>query len=313
MKEDTQPLIRQKNTPLGAEFQASLDLFLHYLAAERRLAANTLSSYSSDLHFLLHFCQRRKLTLANITATHIHAFLKKNLQQQISSRSNSRKLSCFRAFFRFLVSENIIPTDPCLHVDSAKIGRSLPKALSIHEVNRLLAIGDNSNPLSGRNQTMLHLLYATGLRVSELVNLPLMAINHGAGYVRILGKGDKERLVPMGQQAKNSLHHYISKLRPQILKKKSSQFLFVTGHGTAMSRARFWQIIKEVARAAGITKSISPHMLRHSFATHLLAHDADLRAVQMMLGHADIATTQIYTHVDSTRLKSIHKRFHPRG
>ncbi len=312
MKDAVPPIIRSKSRQLCPEFQAGLDHFLHYLAAERRLAANTISSYQSDLHSLLWFCQARKLTLVEISANHIHAYLKKNLARQISSRSNSRKLSCFRAFFRFLVNEGISNNDPCLHLDSPKIGQSLPKALSVHEVNRLLEIG-GSSPLASRNRTMLQLLYATGLRVSELVNLPLMAVQHDAGYLRILGKGEKERLVPMGRQAKESLHHYSKQIRPLILKKRFSPFLFVTGRGTAMSRARFWQIIKEVAVAAGITKSISPHMLRHSFASHLLAHDADLRAVQMMLGHADIATTQIYTKVDSDRLKAIHKRFHPRG
>ena len=313
MKNTSATTTANTSRQLSAEFQAALDHFLHYLAIERRLATNTLTSYQTDLVALLFFCQKKQLSLPDITSHHIHAYLKKNLRQLISSRSNSRKLSCFRAFFRFLTSEGMIPLDPCLHLDSARIGRSLPKALSIHEVNRLLAAGDGSSPINGRNRAMLHLLYATGLRVSELVNLPLIALNMEAGYLRIIGKGDKERLVPMGQEARNHVRHYLTKLRPLILKKRTSPTLFVTSRGQAMSRARFWQIIKETARAAGIQKSISPHMLRHSFASHLLAHDADLRAVQMMLGHADIATTQIYTHVDNSRLKAIHKRFHPRG
>ncbi|MEN8140060.1 MAG: site-specific tyrosine recombinase XerD [Thermodesulfobacteriota bacterium] len=298
---------------LAPELQAGLDHFLHHLAAERRLAANTISAYQSDLFALLHFLDRRQLTLAATRAEHLHAFLKANRRQQISNRSNSRKLSCFRAFFAFLQREEIISANPCLYLDSPKIGRSLPKVLSLAEVNRLLAVGPDDDPLAGRNRTMLQLLYATGLRVSELVNLPQMAVHMEAGYLRIIGKGDKERLVPMGRQAKESLRHYREQLRPLILKKRSSPYLFISNRGSAMSRARFWQIIKEMALAAGIVKKISPHVLRHSFASHLLAHDADLRAVQMMLGHADIATTQIYTHVDSDRLKSIHKRFHPRG
>ena len=303
----------RKRLVLQPELQASLDAFLHYLAAERRLAHNTLASYQTDLRQLLNFCQRRKLALAHIQSDHIRAFLKKLHDQGLASRSLSRKVSCLRAFFRFLVAEHFIGQDPTLYLDGPKLGRSLPKVLSIHEVNRLLDLPDRGEPVAVRNMAMLHLLYATGLRVSELVQLPLLAVNQSAGYLRILGKGDKERLVPMGEQAKERLGRYRQEFRPQLLGKKSSPFLFVTRGGSAMSRARFWQIIRAYAVQAGIQQQVSPHMLRHSFASHLLAHDADLRAVQMMLGHADIATTQVYTHVDSDRLKAIHKRFHPRG
>lgn len=164
-----------------------------------------------------------------------------------------------------------------------------------------------------RNFTMLFLLYSTGMRVSELVNLPISACNLSANFVRVLGKGNKERLIPFGIPAKNKLDDYLKRIRPLILRGRTSKYLFVTGRGTCMTRLRFWQIIRETARGTGITKTISPHMLRHSFATHLLAHGADLRTVQMMLGHADIATTQIYTHIDQERLKSVHRKFHPRG
>ena len=177
----------------------------------------------------------------------------------------------------------------------------------------LLTPPNISTPIGKRDHAMLFILYATGLRVSELVGLPLSACNLSAGFVRVLGKGNKERLIPFGDQAREKIDDYLKTARPQILKSKRSNYLFVTRRGTCMTRLRFWQIIRKTALAAGITKEISPHMIRHSFATHLLSHGADLRAVQMMLGHADIATTQIYTHIDQERLKSIHKKFHPRG
>jgi integrase/recombinase XerD len=209
--------------------------------------------------------------------------------------------------------EELITQNPFFGIDLPRGTKSLPKALSLAEVKQLLTPPLRRTPIAIRNIAMLHLLYATGLRVSELVALPLAACNLQAGFVRILGKGDKERLVPFNDQAKEKITTYLSSARTAILKKKRSNFLFITSRGTCMSRLRFWQIIKSSARAAGIDKEISPHMLRHSFATHLLSRGADLRAVQMMLGHADIATTQIYTHIDQERLKQIHKRFHPRG
>lgn len=181
------------------------------------------------------------------------------------------------------------------------------------EVDRLLSGPESSSPLALRNIAMLHLLYATGMRVSELVNMPTMAINLGSGFVRVMGKGSKERLVPFGEQARDRIGRYLKEARPLLLKNRSSDFLFISNRGKPMSRLRFWQIIREFARANNIDKKISPHILRHSFATHLLTNGADLRWVQMMLGHADIATTQIYTHVDSDRLKSLHRKFHPRG
>lgn len=209
--------------------------------------------------------------------------------------------------------EKLVNTNPFSNVDLPKTGRSLPKVLSLEEVERLLALPQVAHPLTTRNHAMLYLLYATGLRVSELVKLPLAACNLNGGFVRVIGKGSKERLVPFGEQAKEKLVHYLETARPFILKNRRSNYLFVTARGGSMTRLRFWQIIRKAATVAGIQKDISPHILRHSFATHLLSHGADLRAVQMMLGHADISTTQIYTHVDQDRLKSIHKKFHPRG
>jgi integrase/recombinase XerD len=218
-----------------------------------------------------------------------------------------------RAFFRFLQDRGLIAINPLAEIDAPKIGRSLPKSLSIAEVDDLLRLPECTPPLVLRNHAMLHLLYASGLRVSELVNLPVNGCNLSNGHLRILGKGNKERVIPFSALAGEMVQAYIASGRPALLKGKPSPFLFCTNRGTAMTRNRFWQIIRETARAAGISKEISPHMLRHSFATHLLAGGADLRSVQMMLGHTDISTTQIYTHVDTDRLKSIHKRFHPRG
>ncbi len=290
------------------------DLFLHFLAAERRLADNTIAAYQSDLSSFLSFVAGRGVTdPASITTEQIRDFLGRCHRDGISNRSNARRTSCLRAFFRFLLAEQLVASDPTGLIDLPKPGRPLPKVLTIPEVDRLLAGEDDGGPLALRNRAMLHLLYATGMRVSELVGLPVAAVSLGGGYVRVLGKGSKERLVPFGDQAREHLSAYLRDGRPRQLKKRRSDFLFLTSRGTAMSRLRFWQIIRATARAAGIKKAISPHMIRHSFATHLLEHGADLRAVQMMLGHADIATTQIYTHVDSNRLKTLHQKFHPRG
>ncbi len=211
------------------------------------------------------------------------------------------------------MTRGILTSSPVADIDPPKIGRSLPGALSINEVDRMLAPPAKKTPLILRNYAMLHLLYATGIRVSELVNLPVNGCSISSGHVRILGKGNKERMVPFHAAAGETIQDYLDRARSIILKNRPSPYLFVSNRGRAMTRNRFWQITREMATAAGISKKVSPHTLRHSFATHLLAGGADLRSVQMMLGHADIATTQIYTHVDTSRLKSIHQRFHPRG
>lgn len=218
-----------------------------------------------------------------------------------------------KTFFAFLAAGGQITHNPLTAIDLPRGGRTLPKALTVEEVTRILSLPSVASPLVLRNYAMLCLLYSTGLRVTELVRLPISGCNLTSCFVRVLGKGNKERLVPFGIPAKESLESYLQKARPFILKGKRSNFLFITARGNAMTRLRFWQILDEMTLAAGITKKISPHMLRHSFATHLLSHGADLRAVQMMLGHSDIATTQIYTQIDQDRLKSIHKKFHPRG
>jgi integrase/recombinase XerD len=295
-------------------FERELELFLHYLAAERRLADNTVTSYQADLAaFLTHPALKKIRKLDEIRPEHIRAYLADCRARGVASRTNARRVSALRSFFRFLAAEKIIGEEPTAVIDLPKPGRSLPKVLSVDEVSQLLNVTDTTDPLRLRNQAMLHLLYASGLRVSELVKLPLAALNLTAGRVLIFGKGAKERMVPFGESAKLCLENYLDRGRPLLLKKRRSDYLFLTNRAKPMTRLRFWQIIQESVFRAGIDKKISPHTLRHSFATHLLENGADLRSVQIMLGHSDIATTQIYTHVDSNRLKAAHRRFHPRG
>jgi integrase/recombinase XerD len=234
-------------------------------------------------------------------------------QKNINSRSNARRLSALRAFFDYLVFQQVRPDNPVADIDSPKIVSGLPDILTVAEVDRMLTVPAKQKPLILRNSAMLHLLYATGIRVSELVGLPVRDCSITSGHVRILGKGDKERMVPFNEIAGQRIEEYLTKTRPILLRKRTSPYLFVTGKGGTMTRNRFWQIIREIAVTNGIEKTVSPKTMRHSFATHLLAGGADLRSVQMMLGHTDIATTQIYTHVDKGRVKELHRRFHPRG
>ena len=284
------------------------------MIAERRLAENTVQAYSADILFFLSFLQAREIVdCTEIDREIIHAFLEQARKRQISHRSNARRISALKTFFSFLAAAGHVSCNPFTDVDLPRSGRTLPKALTMDEVTQLLTPPPLASPLTLRNAAMLCLLYSTGLRVSELVGLPIAGCNLTSCFVRVVGKGDKERLVPFGVQAKEGLESYLKRGRPLILKGKRSNSMFVTSRGRAMTRLRFWQILGDMAVAAGIKKKISPHMLRHSFATHLLVHGADLRAVQMMLGHSDIATTQIYTQIDQDRLKEIHKKFHPRG
>jgi integrase/recombinase XerD len=279
------------------------------------LAENSVEAYAADINFFLIFLTaQKKRTLNGVDLAAIHGFLEQGREQnQVGNRTNARRISALKSFFTFLLREKLVTHNPFSTIDLPRSGRSLPKALSQNEVQRLLVPANSPTPIASRDNAMLFLLYSTGLRVSELVQLPLTGCNLAAGFVRVIGKGNKERLIPFGNQAKEKIEQYIKLSRPLILKGKRSNHLFITARGSCMTRLRFWQIIRKTALAAGIDKDISPHMLRHSFATHLLSHGADLRAVQMMLGHADIATTQIYTHIDQDRLKSIHKKFHPRG
>lgn len=290
-------------------------MYLHYLISERRLAENSIEAYSADIIlFLEYIISKNKRSLNTIDVTVIHEFLENcKTLNNVSNRTNARRISVLKSFFSFLLREQQVKSNPFAVIDLPRSGRSLPKALSQGEIETLLKPPNIATPIAKRDNAMLVLLYSTGLRVSELVSLPLSACNMSAGFIRVIGKGNKERLIPFGQQAKEKIETYVQTARPFILKNKRSNYLFITNRGTCMTRLRFWQIVKKTTLAAGIDKKISPHMLRHSFATHLLSNGADLRSVQMMLGHADIATTQIYTHVDQERLKNIHKKFHPRG
>ena len=316
----SQPLKREpitiKPAPLPEEFISTRELFLHYLITEKRYAENTVLAYQADIDLFFTFLlqkMRKTRSLNAVDDKSIHTFLQQCRSRQISHRSNSRRISALKSFFSYLHAQKLISGNPFANIDSPKTGSTLPKGLSVEQVDRLLTPPAATTPLSQRNYTMLQLLYSTGMRVSELVTLPLTGINLSSCFIRVIGKGEKERLVPFGIPAREALERYLESARPQIMKGRRSNTLFVSNRGKGMTRLRFWQIIKEAARAAGIRNTVSPHSLRHSFATHLLTHGADLRSVQIMLGHSDITTTQIYTHVDESRLKSIHKQFHPRG
>ncbi len=312
----TKPFSRDiiKPTNLPKQFAVARELFIRYLITERRLAENSISAYDADVaSFLTYLTSLHKRSLKNIDPETIHLFLEYCRLKQISKRSNARRISALKTFFTFLVREGIARENPFIAVDLPRSGKSLPKALSAGEVERLLSPPAKATPIATRNNAMLVLLYSTGLRVTELVQLPVAGCNLNAGFVRVIGKGRKERLVPFGEQAKDKIDHYLKTARPLILKGKKSNSLFITARGNHMTRLRFWQIVQDTAVAANISKKISPHVIRHSFATHLLNHGADLRSVQLMLGHSDISTTQIYTHIDQDRLKNIHKKFHPRG
>ena len=301
---------------MSVDFSSLQEHFLLHIAAEKRLAANTVQSYQYDLADFFGFVSRRNIRkIEKVSLTDIRDYLGRCRIRGQATRSVARKISTLRIFFRFLQTENIVSEDPTTLLESPKLGRTLPKSLTVNEVSRLLAAtGETATaPLEIRNRAMLHVLYATGLRVSELVLLRMAGVNFNGGHLRILGKGSKERLVPFGEEAREQLENYLLKARPMILKGRASNFIFITYRGRPMTRLRFWQIVQKNVYAAGINKRITPHTLRHSFATHLLENGADLRSVQMMLGHSDIATTQIYTHVNSDRLKNIHQRFHPRG
>jgi integrase/recombinase XerD len=295
-------------------FAAILDQFLQYLIVERRFAENTIQAYHSDLEFFFSFLKKKKITnLSRIDGDHVRAFFIDSHRRGITTRSNVRRLAALRAFFAFTEAQGLTRADLLAGIHGPKTGTILPKTLTLAEVDALLVPPEQPTPLRLRDHAMLRLLYATGMRVSELVTLPARSCNLSSCHVRILGKGGKERMVPFDTITRERIEQYLQRGRPMILKGRQSGALFVSNRGRAMTRARFWQIIHNQARATGIRREVSPHMLRHSFASHLLAGGADLRAVQMMLGHADISTTQIYTHVDTDRLRAVHRKFHPRG
>ena len=284
--------------------------FLDSLWLEQGLSDNTLAAYRRDLQGLQAWLARRGVRLAAARREHLLAYLG---QRQVSSRSLARFLSSARRFYRYLLSQGLRQDDPTRLIDSPKLGRPLPASLSERQVEALLAAPDVGSERGLRDRAMLELLYATGLRVSELTGLRLDQVNPRQGVVRVVGKGGKERLVPLGDEAWHWLERYLRQARPVLLGARRSDDLFITAHGKAMTRQAFWQLIKRHARNAGIETGLSPHTLRHAFATHLLNHGADLRVVQMLLGHSDLSTTQIYTHVARERLKALHATHHPRG
>jgi integrase/recombinase XerD len=294
--------------------EQQLETFLDAIWMERGLSENTLNAYRADLSGLANwFYAQYQLDLLQVSRSQILEYLTCRVNQGIKSRSTARLLSSIKRFYQYYVREQLIKTDPSDRIDAPKLGRSLPKYLSEAEVEALLDSPDLKDPLGVRDRTMLELLYATGLRVSELVALKIDQINLRQGVVRVQGKGNKERLVPLGEEAQSWLEQYLSDARHQITPAAASDYVFTTRRQSAMTRQAFWYLVKRYANKVGIKKHITPHTLRHCFATHLLNHGADLRVVQMLLGHSDLSTTQIYTHVARERLRSLHAAHHPRG
>lgn len=292
-----------------------LNDFIHFMTVERGLSENTIVSYQRDLKgYMLFLTEAEQVkTIEKIERIHIIHYLKHLKEEGKSSKTAARHLASIRAFHQFLLREGATSKDPSVHIESQKTERMLPKVLSLSETERLLDTPKPVNPFGIRDKAMLELLYATGIRVSEMIDLKMEDVHLQMGFIRCFGKGRKERIVPIGKQAAEALEHYLSKARGKLLKGKTSDFLFLNHHGNPISRQGFWKNLKKIAITAGIQTELTPHTLRHSFATHLLENGADLRAVQEMLGHADISTTQIYTHVTKTRLKDVYKQYHPRA
>lgn len=287
--------------------------YINALWLERGLSNNTLSNYARDLRQLETHLLISRQTVETAQMAGIMDFLADRTQDGIKPRSLARHLSSIKGFYQYLIRENIIATNPAALIDAPKQGRSLPKSLSEDDVNHLLSAPDITTNLGLRDRAMLELLYASGLRVTELVELEMSQLNLSAGIVKVFGKGAKERLVPMGEVAQDWLQQYIKQSRPQLLKANASGVLFPSLRGQQMTRQTFWHRIKQHGITAGINKPLSPHVVRHAFATHLLNHGADLRVIQLLLGHSDLSTTQIYTHVATQRLQNLHTQHHPRG
>lgn len=291
-----------------------LDLFISYLAVEKGLSRNTQEAYSRDLVRYLEFLEKQGCNKpAEVKTTDITAFLNLLKDNGVGPRSRARCLSAIRMFHRFLMVENYAELNPAAIIEAPRTLNKLPEFLTSAEVDALFSACNGATKESVRDLAMLELLYATGLRVSELVNLKLREVNLDVGYLMTVGKGNKERLVPVGESARGKVSAYLEGVRYRHDPKNRNPYLFLSRLGSAMSRQAFWNIIKKRVLLAGIRKNVSPHTLRHSFATHLLENGADLRSVQIMLGHADLSTTQIYTHVTRERLKRLHREIHPRG
>ena len=290
-----------------------IDSFLDSLWLEQGLSKSTLDAYRSDLKLLKVWAKNRELKMDEISRPDLLEFIAFKAEQGSSARTSARMLSSLRRFYTYLMQQDIISTNPTDKISMPKIGRSLPVLLTENEVLKLIKAPNTKKPLGFRDRVMLELLYATGVRVSELVKLEVNQVNLNQGYLRVMGKGDKERLVPMGKTAKRWMKNYLNGPIQEILNDRQSDCLFQTRTSTSISRQAFWQIIKKYAMKVGNTAKLSPHSLRHAFATHLINHGADLRVVQMLLGHSDLSTTQIYTHIAQHRLKDLHEKHPPRG
>lgn len=292
---------------------ANVTAFFYALKLEKGLSKNTISSYRSDLNQYFRFLENNKLLSHCVKSNDINMFLVELRNKNLNNKSIARKLSSIKQFYLYLLKNKKIKSNPLLLVSQPKIQSTIPKPLSEQQINLLLEAPDETTVLGFRDKTMFELMYATGIRVSEIININLMQVNLNQGTIKVLGKGNKERLVPMGEYACDFLQDYITIHRSTQLKTKQSQYVFLSNRGKNMSRQAFWYIVKKYASYCGIYPLPSPHMLRHSFATHLLNNGADLRVVQMLLGHTNISTTQIYTLVAKEKLKQIHQKHHPRG
>ena len=298
------------------EISAVVASFLMHVRVEKGLSANTISAYKRDLQKFDEFARKRKLVLETVRRDDLVDFLAGLYRQKLESRTVARQLVTLRNFFRFAQIQELVPEDPSINLESPKIRRHLPGYLRLEEVEKLLEQPDSQTPMGLRDRAMLEVLYSTGLRVSELIGLRVSDLDNQVGCVRCIGKGDKERIVPVGKKALSIVDKYLREGRPDFLrtaKASAGPALFVNRRGVALSRVGVWKILSAYGRRAGLRVALTPHMLRHSFATHLLERGADLRSVQLMLGHADISTTQIYTHVVEERLKQIYKAHHPRA
>lgn len=293
--------------------KTDIEQFLNYLSVERGLSKNTLASYARDLNKFTTYLEERNIhSFKDVKKSHIIDFMLFQKDRGLSPNSIARGLTAMKVFFRFLAREGFLETDIASIIETPKLWKHLPETLSLDEVDTLLNTPNIRDRIGIRDKACLELMYATGLRVSEIVSLNLQDVNFDLGIVRCIGKGAKERIVPFGKMAKTAIKRYIDRARPKFMKSGSEGGLFLTRLGRKMSRQMLWKIIKGYAKKARIEKDIKPHTLRHSFATHLLEGGADLRVVQEMLGHSDISTTQVYTHINKERLKSIHRKFHPR-